>query len=137
MVTLAACIFVFIPPTLVLPPVSAIRSISSVISSTTGMNSAFALRLGLYVNKPSMSESKISKSAPRLLATNADNVSLSPNFSSSTATVSFSLIIGITPDLSNVINVFLMLRYRCLLTKSPYVNKTWAMICPNRAKERS
>ena len=57
----------------------------------------------------STSVSKNNQSALTKLATKADKVSLSPNFNSSVATVSFSLTIGITPKSNKALKVLLTL----------------------------
>ena len=55
--------------------------------------------VGSELNKPSWSVTIMSLLAFVMIATIADSLSLSPNLSSSVATISFSLIIGIMPVL--------------------------------------
>ncbi len=77
---LAAIILVVIPPVPIAVPASPAKaSISGVISSTTGISLADGLFLGFAVYNPSISESKMSKSAPTSSVTVAESVSLSPN----------------------------------------------------------
>lgn len=72
-----------------------IRSISS--SESNSIKSIFLaslLEVGSVLNKPSWSVTIISLSALVIMATIAESLSLSPNFSYSVATMSFSLITG-------------------------------------------
>ena len=95
---LAALILVLIPPVPIdVPAPPAIFSISGVICGTSWRRFAFLSLLGLAVYNPSISDKIIKASASTKVATVADKVSLSPIFNSSTATASFSLMIGITP----------------------------------------
>jgi len=71
---------------------------------------AFGFWRGSAVNRPIWSVRIISASASIRLATNAPKVSLSPNLISSVTTVSFSLMIGMTPSWSSVVNVERALR---------------------------
>ncbi len=95
---------------------------------TTGMRRASRSRAGSAVISPSTSERIISRSAPTRLATSADNVSLSPIWISSVATVSFSLMMGITPRASNASSVRRALTYWRRTAKSRWVRRT----CPTR-----
>ena len=68
--------------------------------STSGMRVASGSRWGSAVNRPSVCPRMTSRSASTRLATMAERLSLSPKnspASSSTATTSFSLIMGTTP----------------------------------------
>ena len=108
---LAAESFVPIPPvpTLELVPFP-IPIIESSRWSTTLINSASGFLFGSSVYKPSISESRIRRSASISAATIADSVSLSPNSISKVETVSFSLTIGIAPSFKSSENVFLALK---------------------------
>ena len=77
-----------------LPAPQASRSISGVSLSTTGMSFAAGSLCGSAVNRPSMSENRMRRSARIVRATMAASVSLSPMPSSCVATVSFSLMMG-------------------------------------------
>ena len=86
----AAESLVFIPPVPSPEEVSpASASISGLISSICLISFALGSMWGSAVNNPSISDSKISKSAEMLTLTNAESVSLSPTLISSVATVSF------------------------------------------------
>ena len=84
------------------------------------------LFLGSAEKSPSTSERIISLSASTSPVTSEARLSLSPNFISSVATVSFSLIIGIMPYESSVLSVFLELIYLFLSVKSSRVSSTCA-----------
>ena len=86
------------------------QQISGVISSITSMRQAFEFIRGSQSINPSMSVSVSRRSADASTATSADRLSLSPSLISSTTTVSFSLIMGVTPHERSVIRVFLALR---------------------------
>ena len=95
----AASSFVIMPP----EPSSdwglpAIATISGVIARTVGISSAASLPRGSAVYRPSMSVSSTQVSADIICATRAASRSLSPKRISSVATVSFSLMTGITPS---------------------------------------
>ena len=74
------------------PPSSVVRLSAF---STVDMSFAFLSFLGSMSYNPSISVRIISRSASTRFVTRADRWSLSPNFISSTATVSFSFIMGI------------------------------------------
>ena len=74
--------------------------------------------------------SKKSHRASTKAATCALSVSLSPNFSSSTATVSFSFTTGTTPISNSAPNVFLAQTYCFRLLKFSSVNSTCAHLIP-------
>ena len=84
---------------------------SSDICSTTESRFALGSFFGSAVNIASMSESRISKSAPQRPATIADRRSLSPISISSVATESFSFTIGIAFISSNLANVFFAFKF--------------------------
>ena len=105
--SLAALSFVIMPP---LPrvledPASSSRDSSWEFPLVTRF--AFGFFLGSASKRPSWSVSITNRSASIILATNAAKVSLSPKRIWSVATVSFSLITGITPNLINSWSVFL------------------------------
>ena len=108
---LAASILVAIPP---VPPKlrdePARPSISGVISSTRGISVAEGSTLGSVVKRPSTSDRMTSRSASTRCDTCPASESLSPRRISSTETVSFSLMIGITPSSMSVVKVCLALR---------------------------
>ena len=89
------------------PP--AISNNPSVISSTTGIILASSFSLGLSSYNPSISVNINNASALTNLATMAERLSLSPYTISSTATASFSLIIGIAPYSNVFSNAFIKL----------------------------
>ena len=93
------------------PPASSLSS--GVMLSTTGMRQASQLTRGSQSIRPSMSVSVIRRSALARTATSAERLSLSPSLISSTTTVSFSLIMGTTPQASSVVRVLRALRYLC------------------------
>ena len=92
------------------PPANAI--ISGVNASTDSIRVAPASLCGSAVYSPSISESRINRSASMLTATMAESVSLSPTLISSVAMVSFSLIIGRTSNSKRRRMVFWKLLYR-------------------------
>ena len=63
-------------------------------------------------------------------ATRAARLSLSPTLISSTATVSFSLMIGRTRNPRSVMSVFRAFRYRSRWLTSSWVRSTWATRTP-------
>ena len=97
--------------------------------STSGINFASLLLLGSSVYNPSISERRISKSAPVSTDTIDDKKSLSPNVSSTswTATVSFSLTTGITPNLRSSLKVFSAFNLESGLTIVCFVKRTCAV----------
>ena len=121
----AAAILVTIPP---LPKLDvwalAICSIVLFILKTSLIFFASLFLLGFLSYNPSTSLSRISKSASIIWATLAANLSLSPYLISSVATVSFSLITGITLFCKSVFIVFLALRYLLLTSLSSSVIRT-------------
>ena len=104
---LAASSFAVIPPvpTELAEPLPIFIKLSS-INGTSSTKVASGFLLGSSVNSPSISDNRISKSAPIIDATMAESLSLSPNSISWVDTVSFSLTIGITPIDNNWSNVF-------------------------------
>ncbi|MNV44203.1 hypothetical protein D3C71_1359540 [compost metagenome] len=107
----AACNLVCMPPVptaLPLPP--AIASTSGVSSVTSLIGCANGLLRGSAVYSPSMSVAMNKASASTKAATMAARLSLSPSFSSSTETVSFSLITGSAPNASSSLSVARALR---------------------------
>eukprot|EP00982_Pelagococcus_subviridis_P013632 31268-Pelagococcus_subviridis.AAC.3 len=126
----AAVSFVTIPPVpteVPAPPTSTLRSL---MLSTTSMSRASGFVPGFAVYSPSTSVSKKSHFASTSAATCADNVSLSPKRSSSTATVSFSFTMGTTPMSSNAANVFFARTYCFRSDKFPSVSRTCAHFKP-------
>ena len=112
--SLAASSFVTIPPR---PRPSnegpASASISSVNAVTTGTSRACGSVCGSPVNSPSTWPSMMSMSASTIFATIADSMSLSPKArppSSSTATTSFSLMMGTIPKSISPVSVLRMFR---------------------------
>ena len=89
--------------------------------------------------KPSTSDKITSSASCNKLVTSAAKRSLSPNvtISSSTATVSFSLMIGITPHSNSDNSVLRTLRYRPRSFKSSPVNNTCAACRPCSRNVRS
>ena len=85
---------------------------TALISSTTSMGWASGLVRGFLSYRQSTSVMRKSRSAWTIAAVIADSVSLSPNLISDTASVSFSLTMGITPMSSSSVRVFRALRYR-------------------------
>ena len=107
---LAASSLVFIPPVpYKLVSMLAIFNIFLSISSTNFNNLADLFFFGFDVYNPATSLNSIKKSESLICATLAASLSLSPNFSSSIATESFSLIIGSTPNFSSSLIVSLEL----------------------------
>ena len=98
--------------------------------STVSMRVALGSVAGLAVYKPSTSVRRKSHCASTSAATCADRVSLSPNLSSSTATVSFSLTIGTTPMSKSAAKVFLARTYCLRLERFSSVNNTCAHLIP-------
>ena len=95
--TSAAVILVYMPPEdMLLPLLPELSRMLCETARTSWISLASLWTRGSASYSPSMSERMISRSAPAAQATRADSVSLSPNLSSSTAIVSFSLITGIT-----------------------------------------
>ena len=125
---LAAASLADIPPVPTsLPEVSfPIESSSGVISSTRLIKRAWGLVRGSSVYKPSMSESRIRRSAPIRAATIADSLSLSPNWISCVETVSFSLTIGTAPRLKSSSKVFWALYRETSFVIVSLVKRTWA-----------
>ena len=131
-------------PSLSLVPSGALRrkcvamsssSISGVIRSTNGISRASVESTGLPVCKPATSVSNTRRSASILLATRADNLSLSPkltlayetdsvNSISAVDTVSFSLMMGSTPRSSNFVIVLRRFKYLLRFEKSSSVSST-------------
>ena len=108
---LAARILVSMPPrasALPAPPAMASSAASPARASRTSVASG-CLR-GSAVYSPAWSVRMISTSASIRFATSAPSVSLSPTRISSVVTVSFSLMIGITPSSSSVRSVVRALR---------------------------
>ena len=102
----AAWILVNMPPVpKPLPAAPALASTSGVISLTSYTSFASGWVLGFAVYSPSISLSRMSRSASTIPATSADMLSLSPIFRSSSATTSFSLTMGITPCFNSSIKV--------------------------------
>ena len=85
------------PPSCPGPP--AMRSSSWSISTTSSMSDAPPSCAGSSVSRPAVSVSSTSSSAPTRWATSAASRSLSPKRISSSATASFSLTTGTTPEL--------------------------------------
>ena len=148
--TLAASILVAIPPIavgLVVP--SAIFSISELISLTNGTSTPEFTD----VIKPFAVVRIIRSSACVREARRADNMSLSPNFNSSSLIESFSLTTGTTPLSSRESIVSFTFIDLASSLKSSRVNKIWAAkkpwalradfhacissLCPTEAHERS
>mmetsp|Transcript_7557 Transcript_7557/g.25243 ORF Transcript_7557/g.25243 Transcript_7557/m.25243 type:complete len:211 (+) Transcript_7557:374-1006(+) len=127
---LAAVSFVTIPPVPTDDPAPPTSTSKSLMFSTTSMRRAFGSVCGLEVYNPSTSVSKKSHRASTKAATCALSVSLSPNFSSSTATVSFSFTTGTTPISNSAPNVFLAQTYCFRLLKFSSVNSTCAHLIP-------
>jgi len=124
---LAALILLSMPPVPSAPGIS-LASFSTFfpIVEISGISSASGLVRGSAVNKPSISVRLISRSASIISAISAERLSLSPNWISSTTTVSFSLIIGTIFHDNSVYNVLQALRYRVRLLRSELVSKIWA-----------
>ena len=118
-----------VPSKLAVPP--ARRSISSVTSATTEMSVAFGFLRGSSVYRPSTSERITSRSASTRCATIPARLSLSPKRISSTATVSFSLMIGTTPNPSRAVSVCRELRNRARFVRSSRVSSTCATFTPS------
>ena len=110
---------------------------SALMSSTTGIFTAVGSLEGFAVYSPSTSVNKNKYSASTNAATCALSESLSPNFNSSTATVSFSFTTGIAPSSNNCSNVRLAFTYLFRLLKSSSVNNTCAHFTPNELKTSS
>ena len=90
--------------------VSSAACLAAARSVTTGMSCASGFVLGSRSNTPSTSLRITNRSISMSVATSAESWSLSPNFTSSTATVSFSLTMGMMSQSSSVLRVCLALR---------------------------
>ena len=122
---LAASSLVIIPPVpTLLPELPAALFIFSVIECTSVMSFASAFLDGFLSYNPSMSVSITSISASISTATRADNLSLSPNLSSSTDTVSFSFIMGTTSMCKRHSIAFRAYKNLLRSAKSPRVSNT-------------
>jgi len=102
--------------------------ILSSILSTCCSRTAFASLWGSAVYRPSMSLSRIRRSALTLWATMAPRVSLSPMTISSVAMVSFSLIMGSVPSSSSRFRVLMKFPRRFSFTVSSLVISSWATV---------
>ncbi len=102
--------------------------ISSVSFSTRLISFAFGSLCGSAVYSPSMSDSRISRSALTVVATTALSVSLSPMTISSVVTVSFSLMTGSAPSSSSRNSVFWMLCRRSSWSMSLLVSRICATV---------
>ena len=104
--------------------------LSNFLSSTNAfeMSSALLFFLGSSVNKPFSSVKSRRQSASTRFDTIAAKLSLSPNLISSVATVSFSLITGITLSEISLQIVDLAFKYLFLSLRSSCVNKICAAI---------
>ena len=117
----AASSFVAIPP----EP----RELFSLVASDIAASSTCSITSRTLPSSitPSTLVRNTSRSAESMLATSAARTSLSPNRISSTATVSFSLMIAIASHSSSEVSVLRMLRYRVRSSKSSRVSSTWAI----------
>jgi hypothetical protein len=94
------------------------------------------------VKSPSLSVSRISRSAPIIWVTSVARWSFAPppppsRRISSVATVSFSLTIGTIPRESSVRSVFLAFTYRSRTSKSSWVRSSCATWRPRFSNARS
>ena len=101
----------------------AICSTSLVISVIVSIKDASLSILGSDEYKPFISDNRINKSALHICATLDASLSLSPNLISSVATVSFSLITGITFSSISFINVARAFKCFLLVSVSSGANK--------------
>ena len=121
---------VIIPPVPTLEPAPPRSTSSSLMFSTTSMRVALRSVCGLAVYRPSTSVSRNSQRASTSAATCAESVSLSPNLSSSTATVSFSFTTGTTPISKSALNVPRARTYCLRLLRFSRVSSTCAHFMP-------
>mmetsp|Transcript_9113 Transcript_9113/g.22810 ORF Transcript_9113/g.22810 Transcript_9113/m.22810 type:complete len:202 (-) Transcript_9113:395-1000(-) len=126
----AAVSLVTIPPVPTLVPAPPTSTCRSLMFSTTSMRTASGSVLGLDVYSPSTSVSRNSHCASTSAATCALSVSLSPNLSSSTATVSFSFTTGTTPMSNSAVNVLRARTYCLRLARLSHVSSTCAHLMP-------
>ena len=113
-----------------MPPTDTALSVPPArLSSAASMRSTLGMTRGFGPPNPSMTPSTVvsttRRSAGSRQVTSADNRSLSPNFNSVVETVSFSLIIGITPRARRVSRVLRALRCRPCCRRSSCVSSTW------------
>ena len=126
-------------PTPVLPPHRASRSrarMSSMLSSR-GMDAGSGLVSGFSASTPPVDVRLTNRSPSTGLSSRLASASLSPNLSSCTATVSFSLTTGMTPQSSNCVNVWRAFMKRSRLRRSSRVSSTCAQTSPCAAKASS
>jgi len=102
--------------------------------STHGMGRASGCVLGSRSKRASTSESRTSRSALTKVATSTERRSLSPNWTSSTTTVSFSFTTGTTPHRRRVCRVCRACRNRDRSARSGAVRSTCATDTPCRRK---
>ena len=100
------------------------------MASTTWISGADGSSRGLRSCRPSMSVRMMSASARTSRATSAESVSLSPKTISSTATVSFSLMMGSAPMSSRRSKAFSMFMRRRRSSTQSRVSSTWAVTWP-------
>ncbi len=128
---LAALILVPMPPVPKGPAISpAMASISLPIAVTSLRSCASSCLRGSLLYRPPMSVRLIIRSASNSMVIMAPKLSLSPNCSDFTATVSFSLIMGSTFHSRSVFRVFLAFRYRPRSHRSLLVRRIWATFRP-------
>ncbi|OPZ66372.1 MAG: hypothetical protein BWY84_00236 [Candidatus Aerophobetes bacterium ADurb.Bin490] len=116
-------------PDAVLPSVST-SLITASISSMTSIFLAPEYLPGFLSYTPSTEVSMATRSAFTRLPTIPASASLSPNFISSVATVSFSFITGITPHSISFNRVFLAFMFLPLSLTSSWFNRTCATVMP-------